>query len=213
MLKRESVPLIPSEPSQCQTQEFLRLLNEPGAMEQHISSGSIRDDLDSLGAYIGAGGNSQLETDLQEGGAEAELRIAEATSKMGMLEANLSSLFECLQSTILNKQAKMSQLYDLQTQLADKEKEAKDKEAIAATALERAETVRDPYANTNRWESWFPLHRPMKQTSVPVLLAISVFLLVVSIGLFLQLASIELQFSFIPSREGFLVSNIGTNYS
>lgn len=173
-------------------------------MEQSIISGPIREDLDSLGAYIGAGGNSQLESDLQEGSAEAQLRIADATNKIRRLEATLSNLYECLQSTILNKQAKMSQLYDLQTQLSEKEIEAKEKEAVAATAVERTETVRDPYAKTNRWESWFPLYRPMKQTSLPVLLAASVFLLVVSVGLFLQLASIELKWSFMPVSESFI---------
>lgn len=102
----------------------------------------------------------------------------------------------------------MAQIYDLQQQLIQAETDAKDREAIAATAQQRAESITNPYDKTSRWEGWFPLDRPMKITTLPVLLAISIFLLVVSTGLFLRLANLELRFGFITESASFIGQNL-----
>lgn len=208
MLKRTVRSLEPSEPLNCQLPQYVELFNSHAKMLEYLTTESVKDDLDAISAYIGSPGNSLMETDMQAEGEAATTRESEIVNKAVDLRRSLSYMLRCLQGTIMNKQAKMAQIYDLQKQLTEKEQEAKEKETIAATAAERAESVQEPYAKTTRWESWFPLDRPMRQLSIPVLLGISVFLLVMSVGIFLRLASIELHWTFMPFQEARSSMNI-----
>lgn len=196
MLKRQTAPSTESIPTQCNTPFLQALIQQPGKMEEFLGTGDIKTKLDAIAAYVGSAGNSPLEADLQRVGQDTEVRLNTMLATATQMQETLQQVYDCMQQTILNKQAKMAKIYDLQMELGNKEQEAEEKEAIAATAEQRSETVKDPYTKTNRWEGWFPLYRPMRQTSIPVLIAISVFLLIVSVGMFLRLASIELHWSF-----------------
>jgi hypothetical protein len=61
------------------------------------------------------------------------------------------------------------------------------------SSKERAALLRDPYAETTVWESWFPLGRPLEKSSVPVLWTMALIFLVVSLGLFLYMAGFQLE--------------------
>jgi hypothetical protein len=90
-------------------------------------------------------------------------------------------------------------MYTLQQDIENLRKELKEKQETVNEAKERSETLRDPYTKTTWWELWFPLGRPMKKEHVPVLLSVSIFMLIFSLGIFLRFAGFELRFEAIQS--------------
>lgn len=69
---------------------------------------------------------------------------------------------------------------------------------IAKSDLEgaktRVETLRKPYEQSY-YESWFPINRPLKRTSVYIVLAIGIFLFIFSFMLFLRTIGIQIDMS------------------
>ena len=61
------------------------------------------------------------------------------------------------------------------------------------TAKTRYELVDDEPDQVSYYESWFPIARPLKESSLFILFGISVFMLIVSILSFLKLGGIELE--------------------
>lgn len=119
---------------------------------------------------------------------------ASTSPNVGMLqvmENDVNTVRKCIQSEIIQRQEYVSQIYNLQKTLGDKKDEAKNRITIAKEAKERAAFLENPYDKTTVWEGWFPLGRPLQESSVPVLLTLAIFFLVLSLGMFLRLASIE----------------------
>lgn len=129
--------------------------------------------------------NSTQATDTQQ--------YTSALSNLQLLEANLETNMKCIQKDILQRNNYSSRLYTLQQEIEEARKELENKKEIVSEAKERASLVENPYSNTTWWETWFPLGRPIKKDSVPVLLAVSIFMLVFSLGVFLRFAGLELQ--------------------
>ena len=149
------------------------------------------DSLASLDTYF----SNQYYTDKSSSDPAAQQRM---TQKLGNLtyKKNFMNYFKrCINNDSISRQDKSSEIYTIQKTLDEKREELKDKEEIAAQAKERASLLEKPYNKTTVWEAWFPLGRPLKKESVPVLLGLSIFFLVLSLGIFLRLASIELQFT------------------
>ncbi len=114
--------------------------------------------------------------------------------QLAFLERDVNAYIQCIQSDILQRNDYSSKIYNLQQEVENARKTLKERKQTAEEAKERAAEVGDPYANTTWWQSWFPLGRPIQKENVPVLLAISIFMLVFSLGIFLRFAGIELQF-------------------
>lgn len=150
-----------------------------------------------LGNYI----SSQAGADFSNRTAAANERLNKYISQLQLFEQRTETMMQCVQNDILQRQEISSKIYSKQKDLENKRKELEEKEQIAKDAKERARLLKDPYAKTSIWESWFPLGRPLKQESVPVLLSLSIFFLTLSLGMFLRLGGIELGFS-IPFLEG-----------
>jgi hypothetical protein len=184
-----ALPSIPNEDGSCNTarQNYSSLEKYTTFKESTIFN------TDELATYINQG---QLEADIKDNSLpEAQQGITENLTKLANKEENMNYYTRCISKDINQKQDISSEIYTIQKTLEQKREELKDKEEIAAQAKERASLLEKPYNKTTVWEAWFPLGRPLKKESVPVLLGLSIFFLVLSLGLFLRLASIELQFS------------------
>lgn len=158
-------------------------------------------DVNSLGSYVNGGG---LDTDLRNNNAAAQQRVSTNLVSLQKKENSINRLIKCITGDIATLQREGGKIYDLEKQLSEKTKEANSKEEIAKEAKERAKTLETPYNKTSVWEAWFPLGRPLQKESVPVLLGISIFFLILSLFMFLRLASIELQFK----AEGYSLDRI-----
>ncbi len=124
-----------------------------------------------------------------------------------ILENNLNRYLNCVNSDLQEYGRQASKIYKYQDELKDKQNDVKKMKEVANEASERAKLVTDPYSQTSYHESWFPLGRPMKKDNIPVLLALSIFFLVFSFGMFLRLSSLDLQFT--STMTGF--NALGTN--
>jgi hypothetical protein len=123
------------------------------------------------------------------------------------LETDVQSVLKCLQEEIVQRENISSDIYDLQQKAKEKKEQVITKDINVRSSKERAALLRDPYAETTVWESWFPLGRPLEKSSVPVLWTMALIFLVVSLGLFLYMAGFQLEVEFIKkASEG--VSNI-----
>jgi hypothetical protein len=110
-----------------------------------------------------------------------------------MLETDVQSVLGCLQKEIVQRENISSDIYDLHQQAKEKQKEVTTKDINVRSSKERAALLRDPYAETTVWESWFPLGRPLEKSSVPVLWTMALVFLIVSLGLFLYMAGFQLE--------------------
>jgi len=165
---------------------------------------------DELATYVGG----LLASDLQNRGtpqqqAAAQQRVNENLGKLSLLEQNVATMTKCVQNDIIQKQQYSSKIYSLQSEVQDKQADVDSMEKVAKEAQERAELLENPYSKTTRWESWFPLGRPLQQTSLPVLLSFALLFLVLSLGMFLRLAHIDLKLGWTQNSGAGYLSTYG----
>lgn len=160
-------------------------------------------DLTDLQVYI----SSQLQPDLQGSGnpseqAAAQQRLTTNLGKLAIAEQTVADMTKCIQQDILAQQRYSGKIYSLQQEIQTAQAEVDGMEQTASEAKERAQLLDNPYSKTTRWETWFPLGRPLEKNSLPVLLSISLLFLVLSLGMFLRLADIELKLHFFERSSG-----------
>ena len=165
---------------------------------------------DTLSMYVGG----LLASDLQNTGtpeeqAAAQQRMNDNLGTLRILEQRIASLQKCVQGDIIQKQQYSGQLYGLQQEITSQEKEVSEMEQIAKESQERSNTLDAPYSKTTRWQTWFPLGRPLQQRSLPVLLSFALLFLVLSFGMFLRLASIDLELHWFDSLSPSVLSGYG----
>ena len=161
-------------------------------------------DTTELQIYI----SSQLQPDLNGSGnpteqAQAQQRINTNLGKLAVAEQTVADMTKCIQQDILAQQRYSGKIYSLQQENIELQKEVDGAEQTSNEAKERAQLLDKPYSKTTRWETWFPLGRPLEKNSLPVLLSIALLFLVLSLGMFLRLADIELKLHFFEHASGF----------
>jgi hypothetical protein len=125
-----------------------------------------------------------------------------------IVENNLNKHIQCLNKDIIQRNDYTSKIYTLQQELESVRKEAQEKKQISKDAQERASQLENPYSKTTWWETWFPLGRPIQKDNVPVLLSVSIVMLVVSLGIFLRFAGLELRIDSIQTTTNSFLKNI-----
>lgn len=129
-------------------------------------------------------------------------------SQLQVAENQLNSYIQCIQKDILQRNDFSSRLYNLQQEVEVARKASQQRKETAAEAKERVSDVTNPYTKTTWWESWFPLGRPIEKDNVPVLLSVSIFMLVFSLGIFLRMAGMELKLTSVESVTNSLTKNL-----
>ena len=131
-------------------------------------------------------------------------------SNLQMAENNLNKYISCIHSDLIQRNTESSKLYNLQQEIEELRKEAAEKKGIAKESTERAGDLENPYNKTTWYETWFPLGRPIQKENVPVLLSVSILMLVVSLGIFLRFAGMELRLDSLQSSTNSLLKNISS---
>jgi hypothetical protein len=129
-------------------------------------------------------------------------------SQLQVSENTVSSMINCIQKDILQRNDFTSRLYTLQQEVEEARKQAANRKQTLAEAKERSAEIQNPYNNTTYWESWFPLGRPIQKENVPVLLSVSILMLVFSLGIFLRFAGQDLQFVSLTSSANSFLKNV-----
>lgn len=130
--------------------------------------------------------------------------------KLQLAENNVNATIQCLNKDMLQRNEYSSKLYTLQTEIEELRKEVEEKKQIVNEAKERSSMLDNPYSKTTWWETWFPLGRPIKKDNVPVLLSVSIFMLIFSLGVFLRYAGMELKLAPITESVNSILKNVNS---
>lgn len=110
-------------------------------------------------------------------------------------ESDLSQALSCLQNEITAQtqtSTSVTTLYDQKNQL---QKRIDDKHKSNQVAKDRVALLTNPERKTTVYESWFPLQRPLKLSTVLILLVIGLFFISIFIGILLKQFGITLDIS------------------
>lgn len=133
------------------------------------------------------------------------------------LETQIINTISCTQDKIKEKRALPNSNYTLQEQVVSLQTELNGKTDDVRTAKERAQSITNLNQKANQTESWFPLGRPLQQTSLFALIGISIFFTMMVIGLGASYFGFELNLSWVPGppqlRGGFFSSIISLFYA
>jgi hypothetical protein len=115
-------------------------------------------------------------------------------AQLGQKEADVGGMVFCLQEKIVESTNTPSDIANLQRANLEKGDLLKKKSAEVEIARERVDLVRGTAKRTSYYESWFPIDRPLRPASIPVLIGISLFTLTMCFGFVLTLLGIKLKF-------------------
>ena len=197
---RRAVPL-PSQDPNCINN---RLHYKSIADYERFKKVEFQGYLDTIKSYTGA----RIEQLKNSNNVADTTLYNDALSKLQLAENNVNAFLQCLNKDIIQRNDYAAKLYDLQQEIEALRKEANEKKGIVLEAKERSTQLDKPYTHTTYYESWFPLGRPMQKESVPVLLAISIFMSIFSLGIFLRFAGKELRFDSVGSSTNAFLKNM-----
>jgi hypothetical protein len=107
--------------------------------------------------------------------------------------ADIFATTACIQEQMSILGSTTNSIQSAQASILRLNKEIEDTKAQVDVARDRVGYIRHPEQTTSFYESWFPIDRPMHVTSVPVFLAITVFLFVFAILMVFSAMGINLQ--------------------
>jgi hypothetical protein len=168
--------------------------------------GQLQGYMDAISGYTGA----QIQILKNSRDVTQNTTYYTAISNLQIAENTVNSYMKCINKDILQRNDYASKIYTMQQELETTRKEAEAKKQSLKEAKERAEQLENPYNNTTRWETWFPLGRPIQKENVPVLISISIVMLIFSLGIFLRFAGMELRFQSIQTSTNSFLKNINS---
>ncbi len=91
------------------------------------------------------------------------------------LHRDIAQTLACLQEKQNTEIDVANSVYTAQDRIVQLQREIKEREEEIQIAKDRVTYIRDPDAHPSYYQSWFPMDRPMRPSSVPVLIGIVVF--------------------------------------
>lgn len=105
---------------------------------------------------------------------------------LNIRETDLVSHLKCLQAEITRLTGGSSTVSDLYDQKAILQTQVQTKADALKIAKDRAALLTNPEQNTSIYESWFPLKRPLRSTTLLILTVFSLFFISVFLGLVMK---------------------------
>ena len=166
----------------------------------------LQNNMNAINGFTGA----QIQTLKNSKKANENAQYNKAISTLQVAENIVNSYIKCINKDILQRNDYSSKIYNLQQEVESVRKEAEAKKEAVREAKERAAQLENPYNTTSRWESWFPLGRPIQKENVPVLISVSIVMLIFSLGIFLRFAGMELRFESLQTSTNSFLKNINS---
>jgi hypothetical protein len=117
------------------------------------------------------------------------------------LETDMANTLGCTQTKITEKMHLSTNVSNLHDTHASARTDLEAKKEALSIAKERAALLNAPQNHTTVYESWFPLHRPLKTSTFLLLIVFALFFLSLFLGLLMRQMGIfvDLGYEFIPS--------------
>lgn len=102
------------------------------------------------------------------------------------VKTDVEQTIRCLQEKTAQLNNVSSDIYALEQQFAVEQKNMKNAAEDMKIAKERMKYLVNPEEKRTVYESWFPLHRPLRAESLILLLALGLFFITVFFGIFMR---------------------------
>jgi hypothetical protein len=132
---------------------------------------------------------------------ETQLNTLAATTAPGPTVAqgitqiigSISAHQACLQDQLNSVSAAATATATTQTSLSDRDQAIQERQRDVQIAKDRMLLARFPERNRSYYDSWFPLFRPLKAITVPILLGISIFFLMMALFILVSLLKLDVR--------------------
>lgn len=129
------------------------------------------------------------------------------------LEKQIIDTISCVQNEIRAKRSLPNSNYTLQEEIITLQNTLSDLTDDVRTAKDRAQSITNLNQKVNQTESWFPIGRPLQQSSLFILVALSIFFTMMFIGLMASYFGFELNLSWVPGPPQVGQGGLGSIFS
>jgi hypothetical protein len=126
---------------------------------------------------------------------------AAQTSQVATIESDIKAHMACLNELNTAAGSTTTRLAGLQTDAADLDTRIAQKKADVQIARDRAALALNPNLNRSYYDGWFPLERPLKHYSYPLLIGFGIFFLMIGFFVFMSLVGVNIEI-LIPKLTG-----------
>jgi hypothetical protein len=100
---------------------------------------------------------------------------------------------DCISSQALSAANIVTDMSMKQSDLDNVKTTIKQRENDVKITQDRANIARNPELTRSYYDGWFPINRPLKHYTIPILIALSIFFFILSFLYFMNLFGIDLQ--------------------
>jgi hypothetical protein len=100
---------------------------------------------------------------------------------------------DCISSQALSAANIVTDMSMKQSDLDNVKTTIKQRENDVKITQDRAKIARNPELTRSYYDGWFPINRPLKHYTIPILIALSIFFFILSFLYFMNLFGIDLQ--------------------
>lgn len=118
---------------------------------------------------------------------------AEQTAQVAKLQADILVHKDCLNELKSAAETTTTRLAKLQTNAGDLDKQIAQKKLDVQVARDRAALALNPSLNRSYYDGWFPLERPLKHYSYPLLIGFGIFFLMIGFFVFMSLVGVDIE--------------------
>jgi hypothetical protein len=111
-----------------------------------------------------------------------------------VIGANVNAYYNCVQDKNNDASNVQTNIATLQSTQDDLETAIEERTKDVGVAADRAALTRSPELTRSYYDSWFPIGRPFKHYTVPVLLGLSLFFATMTLFYFLSIVGIHTNF-------------------
>lgn len=136
------------------------------------------------------------------------INTAIVTSVTPAIKQDVSNTLSCVQSKIDEARKTSSELPGLYQIQSDLQTEYQTKTDAMNISKDRAALLTHPEQKTTVYESWYPIHRPLRTTSFLLLIVTSLFFFSIFLGLLARQLGVfvSLGYMYTPSASGSMMS-------
>ena len=110
------------------------------------------------------------------------------------LATDVNNHYNCISSKGTSSATLATDIATLQSQSSSLDETIEQRKNDVAISHDRAAIARNPEMTRGYYDGWFPISRPLKHYTIPLLISISLFLFAIAFFYFLSLFGLDLRF-------------------
>jgi hypothetical protein len=137
---------------------------------------------------------TRITSRLNQIGAYNTYTIDDMNEVVYTIAVDVNNHYNCINSKGLRSVTLATDLAHLQTQNSSLDSTIEERIHDVKISHDRAAMARNPEMTRGYYDGWFPISRPLKHYTIPLLIAISIFLFALAFFYFLSLFGLDVRF-------------------